>query len=62
MADQELMEKIQMLMAQVGESVKELADRGIDSNIMVYNNGRVDMTFSKTEDITPGVVRKKAKS
>lgn len=57
-SDDELMEGIQMLMAQVGEAVCELSKRKIDQSIMVYNDGSTGVSFFKTEEVTPGKVRR----
>lgn len=56
-SDEELMEGIQMLMAQAGVMAKDLSKRGISHQIMIYEDGNTDVRFWRSQEITPGKVK-----
>lgn len=58
-SDVELMEAVQMLMAQVGQHVKELHRRGVSNYIVAYDDGSFTAQFTRTQDITPGKAKSK---
>jgi len=55
--DEELMEGIQMLMAQAGSMAKDLTKRGISHQIMIYDDGNTAVRFWRNQEITPGKVK-----